>query len=160
MAFHRYILPEWEPMTDDRIIPGNLLTTAMAVMPHVDVDRALETALSLDVPFWPQRPNDSYCEDMYVQAAEHFPGILLDVGKRTLRFSVDKFAEELDETMQHFDDPAYFDVSATYAAVYQRFLALDLAAPPADRGPGFYRRQAHGRRSKTKMPARSGLVLI
>ena len=42
-------------MKDDREaimankIPGNLLTTAMAVMPHTDVDRALETALSLDV---------------------------------------------------------------------------------------------------------------
>jgi hypothetical protein len=30
-------------------IPGNLLTTAMAVMPHTDVERALEMALSLDV---------------------------------------------------------------------------------------------------------------
>ncbi len=32
-------------------IPGNLLTTAMAVMPHRDPDRALEAALSLDIPF-------------------------------------------------------------------------------------------------------------
>ena len=45
-------------------IPGNLLTTAMAVMPHTDVDRALEMALSLDVPFWPQLPHYSYYEDM------------------------------------------------------------------------------------------------
>jgi hypothetical protein len=59
-------------------IPGNLLTIAMAVMPHTDVDRALKTALSLDVPFWPQLPNYSYYEDMYVQTSEHFPGILLD----------------------------------------------------------------------------------
>ena len=35
-------------------IPGNLFTTAMAVMPHKDVNRALQAALSLDVPFWPQ----------------------------------------------------------------------------------------------------------
>jgi hypothetical protein len=33
---------------------------------------------------------------MYVQAAEHFPGIVLDVEKRTLRFSMDKFVEELE----------------------------------------------------------------
>lgn len=32
-------------------IPGNLLTTAMAVMPHVNVDRALEKALSLEKAF-------------------------------------------------------------------------------------------------------------
>jgi len=49
-------------------IPGNLLTTAMAVMPHTDTDRTLEMALSMDVPFWPQLPNYSYYEDMYVQA--------------------------------------------------------------------------------------------
>ena len=88
----------------DARIPGNLLTTAMAVMPHTDVDRALEMALSLDVPFWPQLPNCSYYEDMYVQAAEHFPGIVLDIEKRTLRFSMDKFAEELEETLERFDD--------------------------------------------------------
>jgi hypothetical protein len=32
-------------------IPGNLLTTAMAVMPHTDVTTALEAALSMDGPF-------------------------------------------------------------------------------------------------------------
>jgi hypothetical protein len=31
-------------------IPGNLLTTAMAVMPHTDTEAALDAALSLDIP--------------------------------------------------------------------------------------------------------------
>lgn len=115
-------------------IPGGLLTTAMAVMPHTDVARALEVALSLDVPFWPQLPNYSYHEDMYVQAAEHFPGIVLDLEKRTLRFSMDKFAEELEDALGRFDDPAFFDVGETYSAVYHRFLALELADRPAIRG--------------------------
>jgi hypothetical protein len=115
-------------------IPGRLLTTAMAVMPHTDVARALETALTLDVPFWPQLPNYSYYEDMYVQAAEHFPGIILDMDNRTLRFSMDRFALELEEALAHFDDPAYFDVSETYSAVYHRFLEMDLSARPAIRG--------------------------
>ncbi|UCE51287.1 MAG: hypothetical protein JSV31_18735 [Desulfobacterales bacterium] len=118
----------------DNLIPGNLLTTAMAVMPHTDVDRALEMALSLDVPFWPQLPNFSYYEDMYVQAAEHFPGIILDVDKRTLRFSMDKFTDELEATLLQFDDPTMFDISETYSAVYHRFLSLDLADRPAIRG--------------------------
>jgi hypothetical protein len=115
-------------------IPGNLFTTAMAVMPHTQVSRALEMALSLDVPFWPQLPNCSYYEDMYVQAAEHFPGIILDMDKRTLRFSYDKFAEELEEALLCFDDPTYFDVSKAYSEVYHRFLALDLKDRPAIRG--------------------------
>jgi hypothetical protein len=115
-------------------IPGNLLTTAMAVMPHTDVSRALDMALSLDVPFWPQLPNYSYYEDMYVQAAEHFPGIVLDMEKRTLRFSMDKFVNELEEALLNFENAEIFDISETYSAVYHRFLALDLADRPAIRG--------------------------
>jgi hypothetical protein len=37
----RFVLP----------VPGKLLTTAMAVMPHNDAAAALETALSMDIPF-------------------------------------------------------------------------------------------------------------
>ena len=115
-------------------IPGNLITTAMAIMPHTDAERALEMALSMDVPFWPQLPNYSYHEDMYVQAAEHFPGILLDVKNRTLRFSMDKFIVELEETLEHFDDPSYFDISESYSVIYHRFLSMDLSNRPAIRG--------------------------
>ena len=115
-------------------IPGNLLTTAMAVMPHTDVDKAIEVALSMDIPFWPQLPHYNYYEDMYVQASEHFPGILLNMEARTLRFSTEKFLEELEEAMSHFNDPEYFDISDTYSVVYHRFLDMDLAKRPAIRG--------------------------
>jgi len=115
-------------------IPGNLLTTAMAVMPHTDVARSLEVALSMDIPFWPQLPRYSYYEDMYVQAAEHFPGVLLDVEKQTLRFSLDKFIDEIEEAMAHFEEPEYFDISETYSAVYHRFLSMDFSDRPAIRG--------------------------
>ncbi len=115
-------------------IPGNLLTTAMAVMPQTDVQQALDLALSLDVPFWPQLPNFSYYEDMYVQAAEHFPGIVLDVEKKTLDFSMTKFIDEFEEAMGRFDDPAYFDISEQYSVVYHDFLKRDLADRPAIRG--------------------------
>ena len=43
-------------------IPANLITTAMAIMPHTDAERALEMTLSMDVPFWPELPNYSYRE--------------------------------------------------------------------------------------------------
>jgi len=115
-------------------IPGNLLTTAMGIMPHKNVDQALELALSVDVPFWPQLPLFSYYEDMYVQVSEHFPGILLDLEKRTLRFSMEKFMRELEETMEHFDEPEYFDITDTYSVVYRKFLELDLSNRPAIRG--------------------------
>ncbi len=116
------------------LIPGNLLTTAMAVMPHTDVERALQVALSMDIPYWPQLPRLSYYEDMYVQAAEHFPGILLDMEKRTLRFSMEKFIEEFEDVLARFDSPDIFDISRQYSAVYHRFLEMDLSDRPAIRG--------------------------
>jgi len=115
-------------------IPGNLQTTAMAVMPHKDVESALDLALTMDIPFWPQLPHVSYTEDMYVQAAEHFPGILLDMKNRTLRFSMEKFILEFEETMAHFDEPEYFDISKEYSVVYHRFLEMDFSDRPAIRG--------------------------
>ncbi len=115
-------------------LPGNLMTTAMGVMPHTDVEEAINLALSLDIPFWPQLPIYSYYEDMYVQAAEHFPGIILDLEKKTLRFTSEKFMAELEEALMHFEEPEYFDVSPQYSAVYHRFLEFDLQDRPAIRG--------------------------
>ncbi len=133
-------------------LPGDLKTTAMAVMPHTDIDEALELALSLDIPFWPQLPLYSYYEDMYVQAAEHFPGIILDLENQTLRFTQEKFMAELEETLLRFEEPEYFDVSRQYSVVYHRFLALNLADRPAIRGQlegpvsfGFYIKDENNR---------------
>ncbi|MEJ2167307.1 MAG: hypothetical protein P8X90_17400 [Desulfobacterales bacterium] len=90
-------------------IPGNLLTTAMAVLPHTDPERALKVALSMDIPFWPQLPRLSYYEDMYVQASEHFPGIVLDSDKQTLAFSMDKFIVGRLSEQRHFCQLGPFD---------------------------------------------------
>ena len=60
----------------------------------------------MDIPFWPQLLNYIHCEDMYVQILEHFPGILLILGKQTLRFSLDKFIEKFEEAQSRFDDAA------------------------------------------------------
>ena len=114
-------------------IPGRLLTTAMAVMPHTDPDRALEDALSLDIPFWPQLPRLSYREDMYVQAAEHFPGIVLDLEGRTLGFSMDRFAAELEKALAR--EKAVV-VSRTGAVHRRGGTMVDTgAAPPLFRRP-------------------------
>ena len=88
----------------------------------------------MDIPFWPQLPRLSHYEDMYVQASEHFPGIVLDMDRQTLAFSMDKFIAELEDTLSRFDDPAYFDISEQYSDVYHRFLKLDLSERPAIRG--------------------------
>jgi len=71
---------------------------------------------------------------MYVQASEHFPGMELNLEKRTLRFSTEKFFAELEGVLESFDDPMLFDISETYSAVYHRFLGMDLSNRPAIRG--------------------------
>jgi len=116
------------------LIPGNLYTTAMGILPHDQVEPALDLALSVDIPFWPQLPHVSYYEDMYVQAAEHFPGIVLLPEQKTLRFDTAKFYDELPELLEHWDELSYFDISPAYSAVYHRFLELDLSPYVAIRG--------------------------
>ncbi|MGQ9689308.1 MAG: hypothetical protein ACUVXF_11060 [Desulfobaccales bacterium] len=52
-------------------------TTAMGILHHKKVEPALKLALSVDIPFWPQLPHLNYYEDIYIQAGEHFPGVVL-----------------------------------------------------------------------------------
>jgi hypothetical protein len=113
---------------------GNCRTTAMGIMPHTNVARALELSLGLDIPFWPQLPHVSYYEDMYVQASEHFPGISVDLENQRLSFDSTRFNDELDAYSQRMADTATFELTEEYAAVYQRFLAEDLTGYAAIRG--------------------------
>jgi len=113
---------------------GNCQTTAMGIMPHTDIDRALELSLSLDIPFWPQLPNVSYYEDMYVQASEHFPGITVDTEEKKLHFDNARFEKELPLYSEKMAAAETFTLSGEYSAVYHRFLDKDLHAYSAIRG--------------------------
>ncbi|MDD2555690.1 MAG: hypothetical protein PHX16_00305 [Syntrophaceticus sp.] len=113
---------------------GNCQTTAMGILPHTSMDKAMQLAFSLDIPFWPQLPKMSFYEDMYVQASEHMPGIIIDVDKKLISFSKDKFYEELPEYAEHMEDLAYFRLSPRYSLVYDAFLKQDLLQHYAIRG--------------------------
>ncbi|MDW7729910.1 MAG: hypothetical protein SCJ94_07875 [Bacillota bacterium] len=114
-------------MVDRMKLEGNCMTTAMGIMPHTDVDKALELALSLDIPFWPQLPKVNYYEDMYAQISEHFPGIILDTEKRIISFSIDKFYSDFEEYMPFWEEEEFFRLSPDYSVVFHRFLEKDLA---------------------------------
>jgi len=109
-------------------------TTAMGIMPHTDIDRALELALALDIPFWPQLPKVSFYEDMYVQASENLPGIVVDADSETLSLDTIRFTEEIAAYSQKMGEPETFALSRGYSAVYHRFLEQDLRAYHAIRG--------------------------
>lgn len=122
-------------MTDNKLsLQAGCKTTAMGIMPHTNVERALELALSLDIPFWPQLPNISFCEDMYVQTSQNFPGIVVDLSGEKISFDNAKFGEELSDYSQRMAEPETFALSRSYSAVYHRFLAEDLQDYPAVRG--------------------------
>jgi hypothetical protein len=109
-------------------------TTAMGIMPHRDIERALELALSLDIPFWPQLPRVSLYEDMYVQASQSFPGIAVDSHKGRLSFDTARFEQELDAYFVKMDVPETFALTAEYSAVFHKFLSRDLQGHRAIRG--------------------------
>jgi hypothetical protein len=109
-------------------------TTAMGIMPHTDIERALNIALSLDIPFWPQLPKVSYFEDMYVQALENFPGVRIDPALQKISFDLSRFNEELPLYFERADDPETFRLTKDFSIVYHRFLERDLSHYPAIRG--------------------------
>src|SRR3990172_5597896 len=97
------------------LIPGNLHTTARAILPHDQAEPALELALSLDIPFWPQLPHLSYYEDMYAQFSQHFPGIIVDEENKKLYFDSSRFEKELPEYSRKMEDPQTFALSKQYS---------------------------------------------
>lgn len=113
---------------------GRLSTTAMGIMPHDNADDALKLALSVDIPFWPQLPRLSFYEDMYVQAMEHFPGVVIEPDRLRIYVDSSRFLEEIPQYLEREDDPSTFALSEGFSQVYRRFLSLDLARYKSVRG--------------------------
>jgi hypothetical protein len=109
-------------------------TTAMGIMPHKDVDKALNLALSLDIPFWPQLPHVSLYEDMYVQSSQNFPGIEIDFDKARLAFHTTKFEENLEDYFTKMERTETYALTSEYSVVFQEFLSKDLDRYKAIRG--------------------------
>ncbi|MBI2848234.1 MAG: hypothetical protein HYX83_03575 [Chloroflexi bacterium] len=101
-------------------------TTAMGIMPHTDIESALNLALSLDIPFCPQLPNVSFYEDMYVQTSQNFPGIAIDPQNEKISFDSARFETELTDYSQRMADPGTFALGKRHSVVYHRFLAANL----------------------------------
>jgi hypothetical protein len=106
----------------------------MGIMPHKDINRALELALTLDVPFWPQLPKVSLFEDMYVQASEGFPGTHVDTVTGRIAVDTARFIEELTAYSERMTDPGAFVLTPGYSVVYHRFLERPLGKYVAIRG--------------------------
>lgn len=113
---------------------GNLMTTGMGILPHKDMERALSVAMNVDIPFWPQLPKMRYFEDMYVQASENFPGIILDPENRRISFSSEQFYKELERCLMNLENEDFFRMSPQFSATYHQFLTYDLSPYASIRG--------------------------
>ena len=116
------------------VIEARCRTIAMGIMPHTNIEEALELALSLDIPFWPQLPKVSYYEDMYAQASQNFPGIVVDTERERLDFNTSRFEQELLDYSVKIESAEAFALSQQYSVVYHKFLDKDLKDYHAIRG--------------------------
>ncbi|NMB41715.1 MAG: hypothetical protein GX996_07245 [Firmicutes bacterium] len=115
-------------------MPGNCLTTAMGIMPHENMEEALQVSLSVDIAFWPQLPRYSFFEDMYVQVSENFPGIQLDLENRKIALDTASFYQQLPDYAMHSEDENTFKLSGQYAVALDSFLQKDLSKYELIRG--------------------------
>jgi len=106
----------------------------MGIMPHKDVDKALDLALGLDIPFWPQLPHVSLYEDMYIQTSQNLPGIEINFDKGRLTFHTAKFQEGLEDYFAKMDQTETYALTPEYSVVFQKFLSKDLERYRAIRG--------------------------
>ncbi len=106
----------------------------MGIMPHTSIDDAMELALSLDIPFWPQLPRTSFYQDMFAQTSQNFPGIAVDIKSHRLSFSTDRFYRELLGYSRKIEDNTAFALTGKYAGVYERFMHENLQGYHAVRG--------------------------
>jgi hypothetical protein len=113
---------------------SHLFTTAMAILPHQDPQRALELAFSLDIPFWPQLPNLSYAEDTYVQTVLGMPGVEVDYQGLRILFDEDAFYEGLEEYLSLDPHHDAFAVNPEDSVTYAGFLERASSDFPALRG--------------------------
>jgi len=113
---------------------GNLMTTGMGILPHRDIDKALDVAFRVDIPFWPQLPHINYHEDMYAQFSENFPGMQVDLENERVTFDKNRFYEEYPDFYERIDDEELYAISPEFSRVFHAFLARDLSKYPAIRG--------------------------
>ncbi|MFZ5645400.1 MAG: hypothetical protein ACOY46_17665 [Bacillota bacterium] len=115
-------------------LAGNCRATAMGILPHTNIGEALDLAMTLDIPFWPQLPHYSFFEDMYAQVSENFPGIILDINKKRITLDSSKFYEELSDYAVKSGDDDIFTLSPGYSAAFQAFMERDLSGYETIRG--------------------------
>ncbi|MDP2730448.1 MAG: methionine synthase [Dehalococcoidales bacterium] len=115
------------------------LPTIIGSMPHTDQAKAcsLIARYLKDIPAWPQLPNRSFLENMYVQYSEGFPGVMVEIeaGKIYVDCSQD-LTHSLEQLYSAYleNDPGKYPIGQDYAAGLHAFLGLKNLSPRAVKG--------------------------
>lgn len=106
-------------------------------MPHTDPSKACAQVVRFlqDIPVWPQLPNRSFLENMYVQYSEGFPGVVIDSDRIYIdrSLNLDKPLEQL-YTVYLENNYTEYPMSQGYAAGLHAFLSLENLSPRAVKG--------------------------
>jgi len=113
------------------------LATAIGSMPHTDPSQACYQINHYlkDIPAWPQLPNRSFLENMYVQYSQGFPGVVVKGNS----IYVDR-SQDLTKPLEEFytayleNDFDKYPISPDYAAGLHSFLALENLSPLVVKG--------------------------
>ena len=113
------------------------LPTIIGSMPSIDPKEAcsLITHYLKDIPVWPQLPNRSFQENMYVQFSQGFPGVVLKGDS----IYIDR-SQDLDKPLEQLyaayleNDVDQYPVSPEYAAGLYSFLESENLSPKAVKG--------------------------
>ncbi len=115
---------------------AELRSLAAGSLPHTDPSIACQLVVDmLDIPTWPQLPQRSFLENMYVQFSERFPGVVV----ASERIYIDRDLD-LDPDLERLyvayltNDLQYAAISPDYAAGLHRFLESDLDQRPMVKG--------------------------
>ncbi|MFC1989662.1 methionine synthase [Chloroflexota bacterium] len=113
------------------------LPTIIGSMPQTDPQGACSqiTRYLRDIPAWPQLPNRSFMENMYVQYSQGFPGVVV----RDNSIHVDR-SQDIDKPLEQLyaayleNDFSKYPISSDYAAGLHSFLSLGNLSPLAVKG--------------------------
>ncbi|MFC2056262.1 methionine synthase [Chloroflexota bacterium] len=114
------------------------LPTVIGSMPHTEPSEVcLQIARWLkDIPAWPQLPNRSFLENMYVQHSEGFPGVVVEEGGRIYVDRSQDLSKPLEQLYAAYleNDFNKYPIGQGYAAGLHTFLSLKNLSPLAVKG--------------------------
>ena len=113
------------------------LPTMIGSMPQTDPKEACAMVIKYlhDLPAWPQLPERSHLENMYVQFSEGFPGLVLEEDSIIVERSAG-FDSQLEQlyTACEENNPEHYGITADYAAGLYEFQALKHKLPDMVKG--------------------------